>query len=768
MTLRRCAAAVSSVALAGLVTLGGLAAPRAGAATAHPSAVRTQASEGSVSATITDVGPPLTRDPSSVLRVRATIVNDSTEPVTRVRWRLRVAAPVTTRAGLTTKFDDRGDSEVLWHDDLQVIDVLPGLSHHDVALYLPLDVLEQFPQPLGPAILPLRFEVTHRLETTIATADTFVVWFPEPQPTLRLGWVVAITDPPARDASFAIRGDDLEKSVSAGGRLDTVLTVLDRGEQLAGGPLPLTLAIDAQLVESVRLLAEGSRRVEADGRVTQRIGSPAAAAWLQRLRQRAARHPVIALPYADADLVALVRADLSAQVTASLARGRDGTGGIDTLLGIHSLPNVAWPVGSVIDSATTDVLANNGISTLLLDRQSVRKTVERYYTTTAASDLDASARPVTAIVPDAPVTSLAYDVAAGGDTFAVARQRLLAETAAIWQQRPSDPRDVFVSFPRDWLPTDLEATASLLALPLTTPWLTGTTIPETVARPERAGDRATVPRYPESARLAELPGDALRASNAQRSALTSFRTILADGDNPGPGANSDDRAKARQSADAIRNTLDAARDAVDWSDSAHWRADRADGAALTSAVARILDTLRGQVSVNTNTVRLTRTRGPVPITVVNHFGTPVRVRIKLHSQRFGLTFGSVHDVTVAAAQSEQQPGSASVQVPFEAQTVGKFPVDAQLFTADNIPLGAPARITVSTTAYGRLALAVTISAFILLVLASVIRFVFRRRRGGHGRGSAGEPALPLDGGQPPTAESADSAESPQSLTSAGP
>ena len=745
----RARAAVLAVAL--LAAL-----PLADAASAQSVDPPVQSRFGAVRVIFTDIGPPLTGDFGSVLRLSATIVNDTPEPQTRVRWRLRIGPQVNTRAGLTTTFAEQGPSAVLWHDDEQVVDVLPAGASHQVYLSLPLDRLEEFSTPSGPAIFPIRFEVTHRLETTIATADTFLIWFPGQQPTLRLGWVVAITDAPARDASGALRGDDLAKSTAPGGRLDAVLSSLERGEALAGAKLPLTLAVDAELVESVNAMAK--ERGPA--------GSATATSWLDRLKALASRHPVIALPYADPDVVALVRAGLTADLTASFGRARDHTAGLDALLGITAIEDIAWPVDEFVDSATVDRLADNGIHAVLLDRQSLRKVVDRAYTTTAAAEINTGANPLTAIVPDAPVTSLAIDMATGGQGFAVARQRLLAETAVIQQQLPYEARDVFVRFARDWQPADPEAAAALLALPVTTPWLTGTTVPDAIARPARADDRATIPRYPGAARRAELAGDALVAGNRLRGELTSFGTILADSEPPPPGATTADRTNAQTAANLIRDKIRQGVDALAWSESAHWRRDPAAAAALRSAVRDMLTGLRGQVSVAINTVRLTSTSGPLPVTLLNRLGTPVRVRLTLQSQRLGLKFGKVRESIVAAARSATQPGSTSVEVPFEAQTVGKFPVDAQLSTVDDLKLGPPSRITVSTTAYGRLALLVTGGAFVLLVLAALVRFVFRRRQGkrpeppGDGFGGPGE-------GEGPGPETG-SAEQPMASAATGP
>ncbi|MDQ1709433.1 MAG: hypothetical protein QOG49_818, partial [Frankiaceae bacterium] len=290
-------------------------------------------------------------------------------------------------------------------------------------------------------------------------------------------------------------------------------------------------------------------------------------------------------------------------------------------------------------------------------------------------------------------------------------------------------------FPRDWQPGDLDATAALLALPATTPWLTGTTVPDAVARTARADNRVRTPRYPPTARAAELPAAGLLAAHKLRAEIDAFHTILADSESPPVGTSADDRRRIELAAADIRSRLYHARDALSWSESAHWRGATSAAGALRTSVDGVLRTLRGQVFVDTNAVALTSTSGSVPIAVHNRLGTPVRVRLSLHSQRLGLTFGSVREITVPAARPGPPgqpglPGSASVEVPAHAQTVGKFLVDAQLRTADGGALGEPALITVRTTAYGRVALLTTAGAFILLVLASLTRFVFRRRRGG--------------------------------------
>ena len=717
---------------------------------------------GAVSATITDIGPPLTREPGSTVRLRATIANTSSLPATRIRWRLRIAAPANSRASLTTAFQDRGPTTVLWQDIDEVVDTLDPGGRREVFLNLSLGELDGFAAPSAAAVFPVRLEVTHQNVSVIAAADTFVLWSPAPPPTLRLGWLVPISEPPTRDASFAVLGEQLERSVSAGGRLDRVLQALEDGEgkaaasnstpqQAAASPAPLalTLAIDAEVVESVRALAEGSARVDEAGVRSQRVGIAVAASWLTRLTALAKRYPVVALPYADADLVALVRAGRTADVNEALRLGKER---LDAQLGIISMIDIAWPAGEVADPATAAALAATGVAAVVLDRLGVRRIVDPLYTPTAVSELDTSARRIAAVVPDAPVGSLAGDVMAGGPSMALAMQRLLAETLVIHQQRAIQARDLFVRFPRDWQPADPAATAQVLALPSTTPWLARTTLREALDRPERAPNPST-PRYSDAARGAELSADFLRAGANLRTEMRAFQSILAVSEAPPPGTTAADRARAEAAARAIIDNLDRARLAVAWSESVHLRRDPARRVALRSAATDVLLGLRSKVVVAVNSNRLTSTGGLVPIDVINQLETPVRVRVKVRSQKLGLTFGREQDITVPAARPGL-PGRATVQTTFQAQTVGKFPVDAQLLTTQNEELGPASRITVSTTAYGRLALLVTGGAFVLLVLASLLRFVFRRRRG---RGETPDDGVDPDGGDDPPALAVDEA-----------
>ncbi len=705
--------------------VGALLVAASAAMPAAPAAAQT-ATPPRVRVELTGLDAVVGRQPDSVLHLRATITNDSSETVEFVRWRLRRGDRISTRSGVAQAAETPPAGETFWRKTEDVVRELPAGASEYVALDIPMAELD-LPRTAAPAIYPLRFEVTSRISTTIGRADSFLIWWPDPEPpaepTLRIGWVVPLTEVPARSPGGANPGDQLSKSVAPGGRLDVVLAVLERAAVLSGSTLQVTLAIDGQLVESVAALTE------------REPGAVAAAQWLARLRELSRRSEVIALPYADADLVALVRAGLNGDVTVALRQSREA---IREVLGVSARTSVTWPVDGAVDTASVSVLADNAIDAVILDDQTLPLTGTSEYTQTAAYDLDTTARKMTALVADSPLRQVI--VAASPLSAVTTRQRLLAETAVTQQERPGEVRDVVLPLPRLWLPVAIESSAQMLALPATTPWLGATTVSQTLREPGRGTGRATTPHYPEGARRAELPSQLLRDVTRQRAALLSFGTILVAPEEP-PASDVAAVAEAteqRAAGAAIKSQINTWREeALARALSAHWRTNVRGAVALRAAVEREFESsYRSKIRVQLNKVRLTSTRGPVPITIVNELRTPVRVRLTMRSQRPGLTFAQVPDQTVP-------PTGAQLSVRFQARTIGKFPVEVALLTPENDSVGPPKTTVVSTTAYGTVALAVTITAFVLLVIAVVVRFVFRRRRGGSAADSADTPDAPF-------------------------
>jgi len=150
-----------------------------------------------------------------------------------------------------------------------------------------------------------------------------------------------------------------------------------------------------------------------------------------------------------------------------------------------------------------------------------------------------------------------------------------------------------------------------------------------------------------------------------------------------------------------------------------------DDPVLTSAAARALDDevrrLSRKVVVRGGHSLLTSTKGTLSVSVENTLSLPVQVRVRFTSKTATLTNAETGLVTV-------QPGHAvQASVRARAQRSGQFVVFAQLVDRNGVPFGPESEIIVRSTRFGRLALAVTVAAFGVLLAAAGVRVVRRIR-----------------------------------------
>ncbi len=163
--------------------------------------------------------------------------------------------------------------------------------------------------------------------------------------------------------------DDLAASLAPDGRLGGLLAAL--GTAPVGSPVrdATCLAVDPDLVETVSAMRSGlsgpRRRRRARARRRSRGGRP----WLDGLVAAASGGCVLALPFADADMVALNRGGLGELAGAALA---DGQQILAAQLSTPVLP-LAWPADGVIDVSTLDRIAAAGDHTVLLSTDGIEQ-----------------------------------------------------------------------------------------------------------------------------------------------------------------------------------------------------------------------------------------------------------------------------------------------------------------------------------------------------------------------------------------------------------
>lgn len=661
-----------------------LAAALAVVATALPARAQEPPGENAVRVDVRAISTALVPGKTEAFVVRARAVNTTGEPLRRMRVALRFGQPIRgrsaiavgepARAGLRTADHMLGDGE------------LAGGATADADFDLALSDLP-FGRTRNAAVYPLRIEVRAR-SRLVGAVDTYVVWWPERSPTVRIAWVWPLVEASHRAVGDEFYDDDLAASVQDG----RLATLFNAG---TSKHVPLTWAVDPELLDSLhRMTASYTVRGEPGP------SGPVAKAWLERLRTTLHDASLVALPYADPDLAATLDAPLAPDAARAFQLGRDVA---RRDLGTTGTTSLAWPPDSTLDPAVESLLSGQGVDGVVVPYGALPLAEQLYYTPSAATPLAPNALgSMTAVVADPQLSSLvAADPAADGPRLAV--QRFLADTAMIALERPSQTRDVVVAPPRLWDPVR-ELATQLIRQTDAAPWLDPVSVEDVLAdAPSTVARTRTPPGRP------VLGTDQIDRVLDQRRGLQRLRGIFTDPQRaPGDLADLDD---------ALLRAV-----------SASWAADPGGGhrlaATVDAEVHRQVDRLR---VVRGQPITMTGRSGRIPLTFQNDFGQAVRIRIRLDS-RHRLR---VKDAAYEAPRGESvvvPPGQVTHLVEGKATTGGLFPLTVDVLAADGTPLTQQVTLQVRSTAYGAVALAVTGVAFGLLLIASATRLARRRRR----------------------------------------
>jgi hypothetical protein len=511
-----------------------------------------------------------------------------------------------------------------------------------------------------------------------------------------------------------------------------------------GGPaaIPVTLAVDPALLEELTLMAAGPYTVGSGDDAAEGSGTADAADLLERLRALAAVHPVVVLPYADADADALVSVGLDDVLLRTLPGTADGTAHqpvgpgtaapgdpadptgagaalVRDVLDVEPVTDIAWPAGGSAAPRTLEVLAAGGATEVVLAASALTdgdRTVGETSGTVAAarSTLPTDDGELSVLVAD---DALAGVVAAAGtdpDGDRLAEQRYLAELGVLTDQLadedPAAVQTVLVVPPR-LVDADPRWASAMIGDTVTEPWLAPGSVPGLAAGAEAdAGDLA--PADPSPLGLAAL------SEVAETAAVRDDFAAAVVGD---PA-----RVLAGYDAAIARAT------------SAAWRTD---ATGFTGAVADLTDTvahLRDEVTLLApadGTYSLASDDAPLVLTVQNDLPFAVDARLDLRAR--GSVGLETEDVGVIRLEPQSR---TTIQVPTQVRKSGGFAVTATLTTPAGGPLGESVQLQVRSTAYGSVTLAITLGAGALLgllFLRRLVRFLLARRR------PAVEPAEPV-------------------------
>lgn len=711
---------------------------------------------------VTGLAPRAPLDAGEPLQVTGRLVNRGPERVDGLRLQLHVGAVVRSRSALAAATDNPGLGRPrAAATEPSATSLEPGGS---TPFDLRLRVGDLGLTRIG--VYPVQLQVTGRAEgarrgSALGQASTFVPWFPDgpPRPT-RLAFLWPLIDEPDRAPDGALLDEHLAESVATdggegAGRLGRLLTAARTGAPGAcdvaaqappddavppaadsagppcrGEPVPITYAVDPALLEAVAALGGEHSVIEPGGARTTRPASADAREWLELLREALAGAParngapalpaadLLAVPYADPDVVALTRSrtGLSDDVEQLRLLGRRLAGDVT---GAEPLEELAWPPAGQLTAAALDASVSGGATAVVLDEAALpARRFDAGRTPGARTELSsASGGLINGLVVDDGLSRL---LAAGPDDddwqgARLAEQRWIAETAIIAAERPGESRTMLVAPPRrgDVVPA-VAGQALLDAGRL--PWLCAVALTAVAAGTERcAGDVPAEPVVDERGNLQPADGeDEVSPRFLQQVAAVRARADQFTDQVLVAGSEQAAQTKARLLRARGRT------------ESSAWRSEPVRGRLMLAMLREEVDRLRGQVQLITSgSVLLTSDSGVISVDVSNALDQPVTVGVQLNDPIEARLTSSDTDVrTIGAGQ--QVP----VRVRVEARVSGQFVVRATLLDRAGQPFGEPVELIARSTGYGRLALAITgVGAGVLLLAAGVriTRRALRRR-----------------------------------------
>jgi hypothetical protein len=722
-----------------------------------------------------DVGrfEPRTITPGATVTVAGTLTNTGDQAIGELSIRLQRGEVRTTREELAAAEADPDPTDAVTTAFRPVPGTLAPGGTLDFSYSVPAAQLQLDRDGVYPILLNLNGTAGDE-ERRVGELSTYVVQQPAGTPArTTVAWLWPITERTHRNAAGAFVDDGLTAQISADGRLDRALTVIERlpassqpGQEDPVPAVPVTLAVDPALVEELALMAEGPYAVGGNGDAGR--GTEAAQAFLGRLRAVAAVHPVAALPYGDVDADALTAVGLGDALLRTLpgtpagtaqdqppapvapsTDPADGTGtaspeapsprtgdsaGVEILgehLDVDPREDLAWAAGGSFRAETLSTLQDGGVAQVVLGTASLSEGDR-------AVGLPAGRAAARTTVPtdEGPLDVLVADPTLGGIAGAaeqteggprLAEQRYLAELAVLGLQAPRGAEQTVLVAPPRLIEAGVEGAGAMMAATAGLPWLRAASLEGLIGGP--ATDAGTLTDPVDAVQLDPAGLVPLGNGLAERDDLAA--AVVGDAET---ALRATDAAAARASSVA-------------------WRDDPEAFRAMAEDFRDRVDRLRGRVTLVApadGTYTLASSDSPLVLTVQNDLPFTVRVRLDVSTRgKRGL---SIADIGTQTLVPERR---TTLQVPTEVRQSGGFAVTASLTTPSGGALGDAVQMHVKSTAYGPISLIITIGSAALLgllFLRRLVRFVLNRRRAAAPDGDA-RTGLPGPEGalvQPPT------------------
>jgi hypothetical protein len=700
---------------------------------------------------VTSTGP-------STLTLSGTLTNTGDQPIDNLVIRVQRGAALQTEGGVRDALDGDGTTDAVTPQFTPIPGELAPRGQMPVRLTVPLRGAPDSTLALGETGVHellvnvngvpgdgrrARLAAVRMLLPVLSLPPgpgrTGPVAAPPSPPATPFSLLFPITDTPRRVSTVPgeptlLTDDDLAASMAPGGRLGSLLAALSADAPPGSRVRAATcLAIDPDLVETASLMRAGYEvQRPGGGAPVPGTGAAVAGQWLDSLAAVARGGCVIALPYADADLVALTRGGLGGLATRTVQDGRQT---LSDILKVPVVPGVTWPVGGVADDATLDQIAQaDGRSVLLsadgVDQGRVQRhsgvvplvggRLPQFGVLTDPLLSRAASGPSTAADPDPGTGGAVPSATPAGNVGPLSTQDLIGALVfrieggptATGPAAPAGP--LVLAPPHQWAVEGNGANALLATVNqlIEEGRIVPSALDGVLAAGPSAGTAPLAPAYPLRSGGQEIPASAVDIVRNTAREIEDLRSAAVP--HSGVGASPDE---------AFGPLLRGLARPV----SAAWRGRPADAVAAASAAAGRVAALRASVRVlePPSPYSLGTSDAPILITVANGLPVTVEVRVEILPSA---------GLRVAPIPPQQVPplGRRQVRVSAEVTRSGQFIVQAAVRTPSGELLGPPSRLRVRSTAYGTITVWLTASAGALLVVLAVRR-VLRRVRGEPGR-----------------------------------
>ncbi|MGW3289542.1 DUF6049 family protein [Streptomyces sp. NPDC001002] len=698
-----------------------------------PAATPAQAADaGSVSVAVDSLSPSAPTDGDTVT-VTGTVTNNGKQAVTGAHVGLSLGSPLNTRSAIEDAAKSSTDTQAATGSEVggkyvqKFSKLTPGVAEH-FSISVPVDKLDLGDDGVYPFAVSLSGQTSAQpWDQVLGIRRTFLPWQPEEADTKTkttfLWPLISTVHMTAETGSNeqqtpVFLNDDLAKEISAGGRLDQMLSL--------GKDLDVTWVIDPDLLASIDAMT-GSYRIRSDDGTTTTAGTHQAVAkqFLDELQNAVAEKDVVALPFADPDLASLAHNGTS--VTGSLNHLNEATDvaatTVETILHVTPSTDFAWPVDGAVDPSIVKVATSAGADKVIARSDSMQETGGLSYTPSAARPIGGG---TTAVVADARLsTAFQGDLSkASGATLAV--QQFLAQSLSLNLQT-DDQRSIVVAPQRMPSARQAQAMATALTALQGGNWSESQDLTAAAKAKPDPGATTKVPAasaYPAALRKQELPRWAFEQIARTQTSLDSFKVVLTD--------------QSRVVTPFGR--------AMNREMSTSWRGRANAAASFRTGVESYLDDITGQVRlIDKSDTKLSGRSATIPVTVQNNLVQGVdHLVLRLTSTsptRLQISGHDYYEQPIAVSGGHSQ----TVKFTTSAKANGQATVIAQLYTQDGKPYGAPVTFDVKVTEFTATVMLVIGGGFLLLVLAGFRMYTQRKRAAAReaqedGPDEAGDPA----------------------------